>query len=202
MSTNQDKITPFDYSGGRDFTDRLLIVTGAANLVALSDLIDVPRTTISTWHRRNMTAYEVAVRICISTGASLKYVVLGEGEPFEDTSAPIDTSVAFTKEFISNGVLTENSVIKLDKTLLDYYKLEAERTRLVELDNELMLINTSETTPTTGRYLIDIDGAISINHLQRLPGKKLAMSFGDSSIEVAENDITVLGKVVMVMGKA
>ncbi|QUM88855.1 hypothetical protein HWV03_08615 [Moritella sp. 36] len=31
---------------------------------------------------------------------------------------------------------------------------------------------------------MDIDGSISINHLQRLPGKKLAMSYGNTSVEV------------------
>ncbi|MGF1761029.1 helix-turn-helix domain-containing protein [Photobacterium sagamiensis] len=201
MSTNQAKIPPFDYSGGKDFTGRLLNVTGVSNLVELSDLIGVPRTTLSTWHRRNMTAFEIVVRVCLATGASLKYVALGEGEPFEDTSTPVDTSVAITKEFISNGVLTENSVMKFDKTLLEYYNLDAEQTRLVELDSELMMINTSETNPTSGRYLIDVDGSVSINHIQRLPGKKLAMSFGDSSIEIAEGDIKVLGRIVMTMDK-
>ncbi|MGF1689432.1 helix-turn-helix domain-containing protein [Photobacterium japonica] len=202
MSMNQAKIPPFDYSGGKDFTDRLLNVTGAANLVVLSDLIEVPRTTISTWHRRNMTAYEIVVRVCLATGASLKYVALGEGEPFEDTSTPVDTSVPITKEFISNGMLTENSVMTFDKTLLGYYNLDAEQTRLVELDSELMLINTSETNPTSGRYLIDIDGSVSINQMQRLPGQRLALSFGSSSVEVAEGDIKVLGRVVMTMAKA
>ncbi|MCD9549850.1 hypothetical protein GLP21_14560 [Photobacterium carnosum] len=59
----------------------------------------------------------------------------------------------------------------------------------------------SETNPASGRYLIDIDGSISINHLQRLPGKKLAMSFGDSSIEVAQEDIKVIGRVAMTIDK-
>lgn len=62
-------------------------------------------------------------------------------------------------------------------------------------------MNTFETNPASGRYLIDIDGSISINHLQRLPGKKLAMSFGDSSIEVAEEEIKVIGRVAMVIDK-
>ena len=40
-----------------------------------------------------------------------------------------------------------------------------------------------------------------INNLQRLPGKKLAMSYGNTSIEVQEEDLTVLGRVVLVMEK-
>ncbi|WP_232581718.1 bacteriocin [Photobacterium phosphoreum] len=65
----------------------------------------------------------------------------------------------------------------------------------------LYFVNTLETNPTSGKYLIDIDGSLSINHLQRLPGKKLAMSFGDSSIEVAQEDIRVIGRVAVTIDK-
>ncbi|MGT0150101.1 hypothetical protein ACT691_13585 [Vibrio metschnikovii] len=34
-----------------------------------------------------------------------------------------------------------------------------------------------------GNYLIDVDGRLSINQIQRLPGRKLAIAFGDSTIE-------------------
>ncbi|WP_239994315.1 bacteriocin [Photobacterium phosphoreum] len=64
-----------------------------------------------------------------------------------------------------------------------------------------LFINIQEVNPASGRYLIDIDGSISVNHLQRLPGKKLAMNFGDSSIEVAQEDIKVIGRIAMTIDK-
>lgn len=201
MTMDQEKIPPFDYSGGRNFTSRLLNVTGADNLVVLSDMIGVPRTTISTWHRRDMTAYEVAVRICLATGASLKYVVLGEGEPFDTVEKNIDTSIPLTKEVLRDGEITIDGVIKFDSVLLNNYNLNKETVRLVEYDSELMMVDISKNHPTSGRYLIDIDGSISINYLQRLPGKKLAMSFGDSSVEIAQEDIKVIGRVVIAIDK-
>ncbi|HIF9333377.1 TPA: helix-turn-helix domain-containing protein [Photobacterium damselae] len=201
MSTNQGKIPPFDYSGGRNFTDRLLNVTGVSNLVELSDLINVPRTTISTWHRRDMTAYEIVVRICLATGASLRYVALGEGEPFDLTTKIESTSIALKKEILQDGNLTPSNTIKFDEALLNSYNLTKENIRLIEYDFELMLVDMNKNNPTSGRYLIDIDSSISINHLQKLPGKRLAVSFGDSVIEISETDISVLGRVVMTVNK-
>ena len=201
MSTAQEKISPFEYSGGRKFTSRLLNVTGVDNLVELSDLLNVPRTTISTWHRRDMTAYEVVVRICLATGASLKYVVLGEGEPFDTDVKPVDTSIPLTKEVLQDGEITKSNVIKFDGVLLNSYNLNQDTVRLIEHDSELMMVDTNKANPTSGRYLINIDGSISINHLQRLPGKKLAMSFGESTIEVSDDDINVIGRIVMTMEK-
>ena len=81
------------------------------------------------------------------------------------------------------------------------YRYSMGNISVINLDGSLLLVNTEETNPSSGRYLLDIDGSISINHLQRLPGKKLAMSYGNTSIEVAEADIVVLGRVALVMEK-
>ena len=66
----------------------------------------------------------------------------------------------------------------------------------------MLFANTAETKPISGHYLLDIiDGAMSINHLQRLPSKRLAMSYSNTSVEVQEEDLTVPGRVVFVMEK-
>jgi len=84
---------------------------------------------------------------------------------------------------------------------MERYGLTPTTTRVIDLDGSLLFVNTEEVTPSSGRYLLDIDGSISINGLQRLPGKKLAMSYGNTSVEVAEADIVVLGRVALTMDK-
>ncbi|PSU76101.1 bacteriocin [Photobacterium phosphoreum] len=91
--------------------------------------------------------------------------------------------------------------ISLDLITLEKYDLAEPATTVVEQDHNLYFVNTLETNPTSGRYLIDIDGSLSINHLQRLPGKKFAMTFADSSIEVAQEDIRIIGRVTMIIDK-
>ncbi|CAH8242306.1 hypothetical protein VAEKB19_6520003 [Vibrio aestuarianus] len=51
------------------------------------------------------------------------------------------------------------------------------------------------------RFLVVVDGRLSINYLQRSPGKKIAIAFDTSTIEVSEQDIKVLGRVAMEMKK-
>jgi len=81
------------------------------------------------------------------------------------------------------------------------YELTPSITREIDLNGSLLFVNTEEKKPSSGRYLLYIDGSISINHLQRLLGKKLAMSYGNTSVEIAEADIVVLGRVVLAMEK-
>ncbi|RXJ73358.1 bacteriocin [Veronia nyctiphanis] len=61
-------------------------------------------------------------------------------------------------------------------------------------------IDKSETKLTMGTYLIEVEGILSINKVQRLPGK-LAIDFNGSTLEVAETDIKVMGRVAMTMSK-
>lgn len=195
----QAKINQIEYQGGRAVTDRLKQITHVNEFQDLADVLNIPRSTISTWHTRNITPYEIALRVHLATGVSLKWLVLGEGEPFEQ--AQIDSIEKLSIEKISNGRLEGESCISIDLSSLQRYGLKNSNTKVIEQDGSLHFINTDETNPTIGRYLIDIDESISINQIQRLPGKRLALSYGNTSIEVSENDIKVLGKVVMVMGK-
>ncbi len=98
-------------------------------------------------------------------------------------------------------MLDESGEINLDVAIMERYELTPSITRVIDLDGSLLFVNTEETKAISGRYLLYIDGAISINHLQRLPGKKLAMSYGNTSVEIAEADIIVLGRVVLAMEK-
>lgn len=195
----QTKIPAFDYKGGRSITEKLKSITKVDEFQDLADVFDIPRSTISTWHTRNMTPYEILVRTHLATGVSLKWLALDEGEPFEQ---PTDGSIEkLSIEVISNGALEVEGSIKLDLTTLQRYRLKPSSTKVVEQNENLYFVNTSETNPTVGNYLIDIDESISINQIQRLPGKRLALIYGNTSIEVSEDDIEVLGKIVMTMGK-
>ncbi|WP_080722795.1 hypothetical protein [Vibrio vulnificus] len=52
----------------------------------------------------------------------------------------------------------------------------------------------------SGTYLVDMDGRLSINHVQRLPNK-LAVVFGNSTVEVSEQDRKVMGRVAVTLRK-
>lgn len=69
----------------------------------------------------------------------------------------------------------------------------------IETNEALYLVNQDIKSAVSGKYLVDIDGHLSINHVQRLPGKKLAVAFGDTTMEVTEEDIKIVGRVAVVL---
>ncbi|MEK2129278.1 phage repressor protein CI [Vibrio parahaemolyticus] len=201
MGRLKAKIPPFEYLGGRDFTEKLKKVTGCKTFELMSDRYGVPNSTFSTWHTHNRTGFELIVREHLATGASVRYMALGEGEPFGENSSNTLTSEEMKTFRLIDGALVEAGTTALDLVTLEKFGLKPSITQVIEDDSGIYYINKESTDPVAGDYLIDVDGRLSINYLQRLPGKKLAIAFGTSTIEVSEEDIKVLGRVAMEMKK-
>ncbi|QUM84597.1 helix-turn-helix domain-containing protein [Moritella sp. 28] len=199
MKQLQAEIPPFEYQGGKVVTEKLVSITNSGNFQGLTTKFGIPKSTIATWHQREISPFEIAVRVHLAKGVSLKWLLLDQGEAFESAGVMLKEKLVIEK--ITNGMLDESGEMNLDVSIMERYELTPSITRVIDLDGSLLFVNTEETNPSSGRYLLDIDGSISINGLQRLPGKKLAMSYGNTSVEVAEADIVVLGRVVLAMEK-
>ncbi|MDH6024947.1 phage repressor protein CI [Vibrio splendidus] len=200
MTRLKAKTPPFEYLDGRKFTEKLKDVTGCKTYGLLADHYGIPSSTFSTWHHHNRTGFELIVREHLASGASVRYLALGEGEPFQKNEivTPINS---IEKLAIVNGKLEKVGTVEIGLSTLSDFGLVQDSLIVIEQDGCHLYINKAESQPASGDYLIDIDGVLSINYLQRLPGKKLAIAFGASTIEVSEEDIKVLGRVAMEMRK-
>lgn len=102
---------------------------------------------------------------------------------------------------LTNGQLIETGEIPYPLRRVNSFGLDSSKVIEVETNEAIYLLDKSTTDAVAGKYLIDVDGRLSLNHVQRLPGKKLAIAFGDSTIEVSEHDIKVLGRVAVTLKK-
>lgn len=206
MTVNK-KIEPFEYIGGRDFTSKVVKVMNLERYNQLTEVLGVNKGTISTWHTRNMTPFELAVRIHLSEGVSLKWLLLDEGEPFPDQNAQDHVSkkneakTLFDLDYftLTNGKLVGSETLAFDKSYLD--KLGVLNVMGIEHDGTTFIVDKEVHQAVSGTYLVDMDGLLSLNDIQRLPGKKLAISFNGSTLTVGEDDVRVVGRVALVMEK-
>ncbi len=201
MTGLKAEIPAFDYLSGKDFTNKLREITETTTNYQLADKFGIPRSTIQTWHSHNRNSFELMVRAHLALGASIKFMALGEGEAFENNVENTQTVPTLPISKLSNGALTDNGSINVDANTLERFGLTPKVTKIIEDDMGLYYIDTESTDPVSGDYLLDVDGRLSINNLQRLPGKKLAIAFGSSTIEVSEEDVKVVGRVAMEMKK-
>ncbi|MBE4461431.1 phage repressor protein CI [Vibrio parahaemolyticus] len=205
MSEYQEQIPSFEYIGGQDVTKRMKIVTKTNDFKSLGECLGVSKGTISTWHQRGLTPYEVIIRLHLRTGASIKYLALGEGEPFplqssqDHLTKKNESRTLFDIDVFKlvNGKLQGNETLSFDKAYLD--KLGALNVMGIEQDGSTYIIDKEVHQAVSSTYLVDMDGLFSLNEIQRLPGKKLAISFNGSTLTVEEDEVRVVGRVALIM---
>lgn len=216
LHTRQDKIPTFAYIGGRKFTEKLIKALGLEQFNELKETMGIGKGTYSAWHTRGMVPYEVAIRVHLATGVSLRWLLLEEGEPFptksdadvrddSDTYQYLDKYRQAKNLFdvdtfeLKNGGINRTGTLAIDNSVL----VENGVTNLMAIKETgvTYFIDKEVQTATNGLYLINMDGVFSLNKLQRLPGNKLAIDFNGSSIEVNESDIKIAGKVVFELSK-
>lgn len=71
----------------------------------------------------------------------------------------------------------------------------------IEHDGTTFIVDKEVHQAVSGTYLVDMDGLLSLNDIQRLPGKKLAISFNGSTLTVEKDEVRVVGRVALVMEK-
>ncbi|MDC0611924.1 helix-turn-helix domain-containing protein [Vibrio sp.] len=224
---NRDKkIMPFEYQKGKEFTENLKRVLNCRNLEELGAILDVPKSTFATWNAHDRTSHEIMVRLHLALGIPIEELALKpEDRKIEQPHqiqecAPIFHSkyaaayslategnenqkqtVLLTSKCLTNGRLIDTGVVPYAVRRMNSFGLEAELVEEIETNEAIYLVDRSITNAVSGKFLIDIDGNLSINHIQRLPGKKLAVVIGDSTVEISDDDIQVIGRVAVTLKK-
>lgn len=218
-------IKTFEYLHGKEFTEQLKKVTGCKTYKQLGKLTEIKKATFSTWNLHKRTNHELMVRLALREGVPLEELALREDElaeyrksktklsspsgndcQYKITQNPAGEDIAesSTSEYLvsldsfrlQNGQLQPNGKTPYSLRLIRNFAIE--NARLVEIvsRNSIYLIDQNSTDAVSGKYLIDIDGRLSINTIQRMP-KKLTVDFEGTIAEVGDKDIEVKGKVVL-----
>lgn len=180
----------------------LVVRTHLRTGIPVKDLIlpdDFPVTELhsSFWGTTEATDYKTAetpVR-AVEEAAILKYAAQ------KPAGNPQHQTLVVDSFCLTSGQLIKTGEIPYPARRINSFGLEHSKVIEVETNEAIYLIDQSNTDAISGRYLIDIDGRLSINAIQRLPGKKLTIAFGDSSFEVLEHDIVVIGRVAVTLKK-
>ncbi|CAH7248050.1 Transcriptional regulator [Vibrio chagasii] len=207
MNNKQLKIGQISYLGGRDIIKKLIDITNSDRQQDVADVFGIPKSTIATWRQRNLTPFEIAVRTHLSTGVSLEWLLLDKGEPYPKTptqkhiNEKNESKTLLDIEYFSieDGKLVGKGTLAFDKALFD--ELGVINVMAIKDGTTTFIINKESHQAVNGKYLVDIDGLLSLNEIQRLPGKKLAISFNGSTLTVKEDEVRVVGRVALVMEK-
>lgn len=213
---NCDLSRHINYKSGIEFIKKLKLALNLDQQLEIADAFGVSKSTVASWVQRDLTPYELAIRLHLHTGLSLRWLLLDEGEMF---SAGNPYTIEESKQIYSyadkrlqpkdlfdvdtfdlNGSkLNLLGTTTIDQRLLDDFGVQ--NVLAIKEPNALHIVDKEIHSAISGSYLIEITGMYSLNKVQRVAGNKLAVTFGEDVIEFPSDEIRVLGKVVVEIKK-
>lgn len=180
-----------------DVLDRICEAYGFSQKIQLANHFDIASSSLSNRYTRGAISYDFAAHCALETGANLRWLLTGEGEAFTANASSTDEKrvEGFT---LSEEILKADGYLSIDaqfftKPLTDGMAIRSEG-KIYFVDKQASL--------SDGLWLVDIEGAISIRELTKLPGRKLHVAGGKVPFECGIDDIKALGRVVGVYSEA
>ncbi|EJO45638.1 phage repressor protein CI [Enterobacter sp. SST3] len=184
-------------SGGKPVLRRILDAYGFSMQKELGDLLGISSGTISTWVRRDFFPGDVVVTCALDTGVSLEWLATGKGQMRADKEAAI-SNYSIKKSRLESGELKDAGAWYPDPSMIPS---DSEELIFVEGVGSSWLVDRSASNISNGRWLIDIDGALDVFDVIRLPGGKVRLTNKSAEFECNISDITPAGAVVLTLEK-
>lgn len=184
-------------SGGKAVLRRILDAYGFSMQKELGDLLGISSGTISTWVRRDFFPGDVVVTCALDTGVSLEWLATGKGQMRANKEAAI-SNYSITKSRLESGELKDAGAWYPDPSMIPS---DSEELIFVEGVGSSWLVDRSASNISNGRWLIDIDGALDVFDVIRLPGGKVRLTNKSAEFECNISDITPAGAVVLTLEK-
>lgn len=188
-------------SGGKEILQRIMQAYGFTMQKELGDHLGIPSGTMSAWVRREHFPGDVVIVCALDTGASLYWLATGNGGFYESNEAESteQTSLVTIKKYrLESGELKKSGNWLADPSMIPDNK---DGLMFVEGMGKSWLVDISVSNIANGRWLINIDGAMDVFNVIRLPGNKLRLSNDSAEFECNLSDITPSGTVVFTLEK-
>ncbi|MDY0418053.1 phage repressor protein CI [Enterobacter sp. 170198] len=174
-----------------ELLDRICQVYGFTQKIQLARHFNIAASSLQNRYARGTISYDFAVQCALDTGASLRWLMTGQGAQFEGQPTQGDplTVALFT---LSDGRLEENTTLSIDS---HFFSKQLTRGIAVRAEGKLHFVE-KDASLTDGLWLVEIEGTTSIRDLTLLPGKKLHVAGGKIPFECVIGEIKTVGRVV------
>lgn len=184
-----------DFSqGGNDTLDRVIEAYGFRTKVALAEHLGIASSSLANRYKRDFFPADIVVRCMAETGATLEWLVTGNGPKFDGEDLDI---MRISRQKIVDGQLYDSGVLMLDKATFLPGKAVPMKPLCVIESSTTYVIEMEFKEVFDGEWLVDIEGKTSVRTLTRIPVKKVRVSGAGAAFDCSIDDISVIGRVVL-----
>lgn len=184
-----------DFSqGGNDTLDRVIEAYGFRTKVALAEHLGIASSSLANRYKRDFFPADIVVRCMAETGATLEWLVTGNGPKFNGEDLDI---LRIARQKIVDGQLYDSGVLMLDKATFLPGKAVPKKPLCIIESSTTYVIEREFSEVFDGEWLVDIEGKTSVRTLTRIPVKKVRVSGAGAAFDCSIDDISVIGRVVL-----
>ncbi|WP_145509512.1 MULTISPECIES: phage repressor protein CI [Yersinia] len=178
--------------GGRGAIERMVEAYGFTTRQALCDQLNVSKSTLATRYMRDSFPSDWVIQCALETGASLRWLTTGEGVMFE--SAQQTDIVQIPRKKLLDGKLYDSNFYMFDKAFLP----DGLKDPVVILDGDVTYIADRQFDEVQdGKWVVDIEGTISVRDIIRIPGGKVRVENSKFSFDCKIIDIKLIAKLII-----
>lgn len=175
-----------------ELLNRICSVYGFSQKIQLANHFQIAASSLQNRYKRGNMSYDFAVHCSLETGADLRWLMTGQGDPKVSNVAVQENQIKLPAFTLSEGKLIEADVVSISRTFFIKNLTDAQFIR----DGSSTYVIEKSASLSDGTWLIRIDDAVSIRELTVLPGKRLHVAGGKVPFECTVDEITMLGRVV------
>ncbi|MDC9821991.1 helix-turn-helix domain-containing protein [Pectobacterium polonicum] len=188
-------------AGGKPILRRMLDAYGFEMQKELGDRFNLSSGTISSWVRRDFFPGDIVVTCALETGVSLRWLVTGQGDMKGEAafSLPANENVTDIPKYqLLSGELKSVGSWACDKALIP---ASVSSPAFVDGTKHSWVIDRDAKTLSNGRWFVDLDGAIDVCDIARLPGNKIKVSSSSAQFDCDVSDVKPVGLVFLTLEK-
>jgi len=192
----KDLLNEISTNGGKAVLRRVMDAYGFTLQKQLCELLGISSGTVSTWIRRNYFPGDIVITCSLDTGASIRWLALGISDSSEKnmidcTSEYEKRNIEIEKIDIRSGKLVEVGSFFIDMSI---FSADYINPKLVIGESIMWIIDFNQNNPTNGKYLIDIEGVISVYDVSMLPGQSVRLASDLFEFDCKISEVNFLGK--------
>ncbi|HDL7600023.1 TPA: helix-turn-helix domain-containing protein [Yersinia enterocolitica] len=179
--------------GGQAAIDRMLEAYGFSTKQALCEQLGISASTLANRYLRDTFPADLVIQCALETGVSLRWLTTGEGVMYENAKQ-LDI-VQIPRQKLLDGKLYDSNFYMFDKAFLP----DGLKDPIVILDGDVTYIADRKFDEVQdGKWVVDIEGTISIRDIIRIPGGKVRVEGGKFAFDCGLNEINIIGTIVLV----
>ncbi|RAP70400.1 repressor protein CI, partial [Candidatus Erwinia dacicola] len=176
--------------------DRVIEAYGFSTKLALADHLGIASSSLANRYKRDFFPADVVVRCMAETGATLEWLVTGQGLKHSDGELDV---LNFPRYKIVDGQLLDDGIFMLDKSVFLHGR-DLPKNPVCVVEGAIQYIIDKEISEIYDHsWLIEIEGKFSVRLLTRIPVKKVRVSSigAGASFDCSIDDINIIGRVVL-----